>query len=457
MSGWVRFLAVALAVIAVWLVIRQVGIFGFRPFGTPRERPPGPPVVGARGRLAYVRAGDLYTYDLRDGSERRLTRSGGVSHPRWSGGGTWLAFERSGRLVAIRHDGSAVVDVPGGDMPASGAWSPVGARLGYASSDGSLNTFEPGARANQRKVLVPAGSSVGEAIVWTTDGIRLAYERHERVGQGVSGATIRNEGIWNITETGRNPIPVFLASGDVRLGLCCWTSTAAYILFWQSIAGVPFEAGAQLLVSRTTSSQPAQVVESMLPIRTWASGAPRVDGVALVAGGGRPATESKRLLVALPRTLQDARIGVDTSLVETSLAPASPAFAPLQGESAMIAYSAGPPLAPGRDLATSLAGRRIWLARPDGSQKRALLAEATVPEAVSDERPLWPRDARTLVFARRLNPAAAVRQGGAPDSLELWVATADGTQSRRVAGGLADPGGADGLIDWAAVFDYYRG
>jgi hypothetical protein len=188
--------------------------------------------------------------------------------------------------------------------------------------------------------------------------------------------------------------------------------------------------------------------------------------MALVAGGGSAATEAKRLLVALPRTLPDARIAVDVSLVESSMAPAAPAFAPLLGEAAVVAYSAGPSLAPGAGtspgseeaLAASLAGRRIWLARPDGSQKRALLADATVPDGVSDERPLWPRDSRTIVFARRLNPAAALRQGGLPDALELWVATADGAQSRRVAGGLADPGGgAGGVVDWAAVFDYYRG
>ena len=458
MSGWVRFLAVALVVVAVWLVIRQVGIFGHRPFGTPRERPPGPPVVGARGRLAYIRAGDLYVYDLRDGTNRRLTQTGGVSTPRWSGGGTRLAFERDGRLIAMRSDGNVTIDIPGGDLPASGVWSPSGARLAYASSDGSLNTFDPVARANQRRVLVPAGSGVGETIVWTSDGLRLAYERHERVGQAQSGATVRNEGIWNVTETGRDPIPVYLASGDVRLSLCCWTSSAGYILFWQTASGMAQEDGVPLYVARATSSQPAQVVEAMLPVRGWVDRAPRIDALMLVAGSGRAATAGKRLIVALPRTLPDGRIGVDTSVVETALAPSSPAFAPLLGESALVAYSAGPPLAPGGDLAASLAGRRIWTARPDGSQKRALLAEATVPAAVSDERPLWPRDARTIVFARRLNPAAAVRQSGAPDSLGLWVATADGTQSRRVAGGLTDPGGgADGVVNWAAIFDYYRG
>ena len=458
MSGWLRVLAITLVVVAVWLVIRQVGIFGHRPFGTPRERPPGPPIAGARGRLAYVRSGDLYVFDLRDGTERRLTQTGGVRSPRWSGGGTWLAFERDGRLVAMRADGSSLVDVPGGDLPASAVWSPTGARLAYAASDGSLNTYEPIARSSQRKVLVPAGSGVGEGIVWNADGIRLAYERHERVGQGQSGATVSNEGIWTITESARNPIPVFLASGDVRLTLCCWTSSSAFVLFWQSGGAVSGVDGAPLYVARSTSSQPAQVVESMLPVRTWADRAPRNDALALVVGAGRAATDSKRLTVALPRTLPDGRIGVDTSVVESSLAPAYPAWAPLPAASALVAYSAGPPLARGGQLAPSLAGRRIWLARPDGSEKRALLADATVPATVSDERPLWPRDARTLVFARRLNPEAAVRQGGAADSLELWVASADGTQSRRVAGGLTDPGpGVDGIVNWAAVYDFYRG
>src|SRR5687767_4543101 len=253
MSGWLRFLAVSLVLIAVWLVIRQVGIFGHRPFGTARERPPGPPVAGARGRLAYVRAGDLFVFDLRDGTERRLTQTGGVRSPRWSGGGTWLAFERDSRLVVMRGDGTSLLDIPGGDIPASAVWSPTGARLAYAAADGSLNVYDVVSRSNPRKVLVPPGSGVGEGIAWNSDGIRLAYERHERIGQ--AGATVSSEGIWNVLESGRNPTPVFLASGDVRLSLCCWVSSSAFVLFWQSGSGTTLADGAPLYVARATSSQ----------------------------------------------------------------------------------------------------------------------------------------------------------------------------------------------------------
>ncbi|HEU5317699.1 MAG TPA: hypothetical protein VFX49_16420 [Chloroflexota bacterium] len=457
MNGWLRGLAVALAFLATYLVVRQVGIFGYRPFGDPADRPPGPPIPGSRGKLAYVRDGDIYTYDLRDGSERRVTRTGGARAPRWSGGGTWLAFEHDGRLAVVGADGSGLVDVPGGDLPASASWSTQGARLAYSSNDGSLSTYDPGARRDPRRILVPAGSGVGVGVVWSADAVRVAYERHQRTGGtgGTSGTS--SEGIWTITELGRDPVPVFIGSGDVTLTVCCWTYSGTYVLFWQGSSATPDSAS--LLLARAVSSQPVQVAEAMLPLRSWVDTAPRSDGFAFVAGGARRATEAKRLVVGQPGTIAGNRLAVDTAVVEAAQAAASPAWAPLTGGPPSLAFAAGPTLADrGGDLAASLAGRRISLSRADGTEKRHLLAEATVPATVSDERPMWARDARTVLFARRLNPTVAVRLGGAPDALELWVAAADGSTSRRVVGGLDDPGpGVDGIVDWASVFDYHRG
>ena len=431
-----RLFAAALAVVAVVLVVRQLGIFGYRPLGSPRERPPGPPIVGARGRLAYVRDGDLYVMDLRDGLERRLTRTGGIRAPRWSGSGSWISFERDSKLSVIQADATGIAELPGGDVPAGRAWSPQGARLAYSSSDGSLNTFDPGARGSPRRTIVPAGSGVGPGLAWAADANRIAYERHQTAGPG----GVSNESIWTVTELGRDPLPVLLASGDVRLTVCCWTYNGTFILFWQGPSAASAAGdGVPLMLGTPLSSQPVQIVEAAPVTRSFIDTAARSDGFAFVAG----APAARRLVIGQPRTIAGNRLAVDTAVVESAPAVASPAWAPIAGAAQLLAYSSG---------------GRIWLARAQGTERHPLLADATVPAAVVDERPMWALDGKTLLFARRLSPQSAPRPGGTPDALEIWVASADGATSHRVVSGLADPGqGPNGAVDLSSVFDYHSG
>jgi len=139
-----RIAVVLIVGLLIALVLRQAGLVSLPIVGTP-ERPPGPPIAGARGRLAAVRDGDLWTVDLRSGVERRLTQTGGVTAPRLSGSGSWIAFERGGQLWLIRNDGQGVTVVPGADQPESATWAPRAARMAFASKDGSLSTLEAAA------------------------------------------------------------------------------------------------------------------------------------------------------------------------------------------------------------------------------------------------------------------------------------------------------------------------
>jgi hypothetical protein len=457
-NGRVRTLAILLAIVAVALVVRQWGFLGYRPLGGGAPLGEGPPVPGARGKLAYVRDGDLYVYDLKEGAERRMTRTGGVKTPHWSGGGGWLSFEREGKLWAITLDGARTVSVPGGDVPSSGVWGPRSARLAYASSDGSLQLYDPGSGEGTRRTLVQSGSGVGSNLAWSTDGTRVAYERHERLSLEVS-----NEGIWTINANGRDAIPVYLASGDRNLWLSGWTYSNTYILFWQGPNSASIAAdGLPLYISRSGSSQPVLLDPAVLVHRAWLDSAPRSDAVAYVAGAGRDATQGKRLVAAEPRVVAGNRVVVDLAPIENSstLAPGTPAWAPRGAlPRAPLAYSLGPSSTQkGGDVAASLAGRRIWLGYGDGTDKRPLLAEATVPAGVADEAPSWARDGKTIVFIRRLEPDAAARGNGAPTGVEIWVSTADGSAAKRAVGGLADPGiGDHGFVDWSQLMEYYRG
>ncbi len=451
--------AVALGIIGVRLA--TVGAIGpFELGGRPLSE--GPVLAGARGKVAFIRDGDLWTYDLERGETRRLTTAGGASMPRWSGSGGWLSFAREGRLWVVRADGAGLAPVPGGDQPESARWAHRGAQLAYSSSDGSLSVFSPGSGAPGRRMLVAAGSAAGPHLAWSADDTQLLYERHESVTDQTS-----NEGIWTVPATGRSPQPVFVASGDFSLTACCWSGTGSYLFFWQGPRSASIAAdGLPLMVARAPSSQPAIAAPAVLLHAGLIAGAPGSDAIAVVAGAGRDLTAGKRLIALLPLPAPGGATTVRTIALEDDpdRAPAWPAWAP---QAAAIAYSDGPSLtAAGGDVAASLANRRIWLAQPDGGQRHPLLPDATVPSGISDERPLWARDGRTLVFVRRLQPEAAARAGparpgaaGQPaPEVELWVAQADGSSAHRIAGGILDPGlGDHGYVDWADVFDYYQG
>jgi Tol biopolymer transport system component len=91
----------------------------------------------------------------------------------------------------------------------------------------------------------------------------------------------------------------------------------------------------------------------------------------------------------------------------------------------------------------------------DGKQKRSLLPEATVPQGVSDDQPEWARDAKTIVYARRIGTGSGSPGGGRGGQLEIWVAYADGSNARRLVGGLNDPGvNTLGVVEYDVVYDF---
>lgn len=438
-----RVLAALLVVVALAAVLYRVG-----PWSNGDVGPTGPPVPGARGRLAFVRDGDVWIYDLRAGAERRLTQGGGHSYPQWSGNGYWLSYVRNGSTWTVRYDGRHALAVPGGDLPASVHWASRGARLAYASSDGSLSTFDLPGTANSRRVIVPPGSGVGPGIAWSADSGRIAFESHQP-----ATPTVSNEGIWVIPVSGRDPLPVYIASGDYHLALCCWTRSGDYLLFWQ---GKRSERAADrslpLFITRSASSQPIPVGESTPPQAVLIDMASESDAIAL-ASSGHGAGPASYLVVAEPVTVRNGAITTASRAVAGGehARVAGPAWAP---RSAQLAFSLASSLKD--DGRAALAGR-IWLTPLAEGGAHPLLADATVPAGVSDEYPRWARDEKTLLFIRRSMPeTAAAGSGTVPAGSEVWIATTDGSASRRVVGGLTDaptlPGGAR---DWASILDYF--
>jgi hypothetical protein len=452
MGGWLRWVALVLVVLAIGLGTRRVGLWGDA--GGPVRH--GPPVEGARGRLLYVREGDLWNYDLREGLEKRLTHGGGHSFPRWSASGLWFSFVRDGQLWVMRHDGRRAFAVPGGDVAESARWTYASARLAYVSQDGSLSTLDATAGPESRRIIVSPGSGAGPGIAWSADGSRIAFERHQPMGRASS-----NEGIWTIRANGRDSFPVYVASGDFHLSLCCWTHAGNYLLFWQGPSSVSRPAdGLPLYVVRSSSSQPVPVGEVTSLRPSLFAAVPGTDAFVFVSGADREPGSSRRLLIAEPQTGPNGAVAVVSKalpLVDNAGVDA-PAWAP---RSPWLAIAVAQ-RAPGAGDAPGELKRRVWLAQVDGSGShplQQLLPDATVPTGVSDERPQWARDGKTLVFVRRLNsPRPDSISPSTTAGVEIWVSKQDGGLAKRAVGGLSEPPSRrESTVDWSELFDYYGG
>ena len=111
-----------------------------------------------------------------DGSnETRLVDAGGIGFfpdptsvalsPDWQ----WVATTRSGRLLAVRADGTATKDLAPVSYGATPAWSPDSARLAFRLSDGTLAVAR--LDGGSPEPIAPGGT----ALAWSPDGRRLVY------------------------------------------------------------------------------------------------------------------------------------------------------------------------------------------------------------------------------------------------------------------------------------------
>ncbi|MSQ43364.1 MAG: hypothetical protein EXR45_04030 [Chloroflexi bacterium] len=454
-----RRIGLVLAALVLGFILALVFFPNFRE--TIRRTPPNrggtgktnPVLIGAMGYLGYVNDGDAYVIDIAQGSTTRVTRSGGVSRPRVAPGGQFAAFDRNGALFIAHTDGSAEYQLPNGTRPETARWSYYNVALVYTTADGALMTFDPRIGERGSRQFDAPGSGVGSTAAWAANGTKIAFERRRPVRDGYS-----REGIWVVDTVSRNPVamPVYLATGVTGLRLCCWTGNDQYILFWQ----VPLSedapgATARLLIAEASSSEPVELSASSLMLRGLVGAGGTGAVTPFIDGGDKPWTNRKRLLVTEPTAAPNGQSQVKRVVLEASeqLSPGMPSL-PLTGTT--MAYSVGPSLGvAGNDVAKTLANRRIWVVGFDGKQKRSLLPAATVPQGVSDDQPEWARDAKTIVFARRLGTGPANLAGARGGRLEVWVAYADGSNARRLVGGLDDPGVNDlGLVDYDLVYDF---
>lgn len=391
----------------------------------------------AVGRLAYVREGDMWVLDLGRGDERRLTRTGRVHTPQWSGNGRWLSYQEGPALWIAQPDSGETQRLH--DSVVAASWSPRFAQLAYATEAGALLTAEPERTDRRQRELFPAGGEIG-ALVWSPDGVRIVVER--RAPLTPQGLPL--EALWLTNVLGREPLPVLVAAGRSRISLAGWTNDERALLFWQGFTAAAAADVLPLFAMPLPSGRAQLVAEAVLPYRRWLASSPHGDRLAFVDGGGAESWRDKRLrLVQTDALLAQSGGSLATEAVAGSdeWADTDPAWAP---DGLALAFSRAHSAAP-----QPLQTRRIWIADLNGRPPRPLF-DAGSPAAVAlepggQERPRWSRQGRFLLFARRT--------GG---QVELWLANQRGSEARRVTAGLSDPApSTSGYLPWEQVYDWW--
>jgi Tol biopolymer transport system component len=236
------------------------------------------------------------------------------------------------------------------------------------------------------------------------------------------------------------------ASGLLLAG---WSPDGRNVLVWpdpESSASLAAD-GMPLVAVPVDGGPLTQLTEAMLPRPDFLAWSPDGQRLALVGGAGRTTWERKALVVA---TLA----GGQQRVSDGDRVDLFPAWSPDGQWLAVASAAAAPGVGGGDEAARALDQRRIWLMRPDGTDRRPLLEQSPA----RDERPRWSADGSRLLWVR-------VPQHGQP---QVWLARVDRAEPPQlVADGLglgtaAPAMGADewfgfyGYVEWAALYDWWQ-
>lgn len=141
---------------------------------------------GADGKLAFVRAGQIYTISPNGLGLRQLTSGTPSFRPRWSPDGKRIAYvhqtsTKATDLWVMQADGSGKTQVTRLGKVTGGSWSPDGAWLAFggASTTGQLDLLRIRMTAPfATPSLVTAGSAIDGPPAWSPSGYELLFYAH---------------------------------------------------------------------------------------------------------------------------------------------------------------------------------------------------------------------------------------------------------------------------------------
>jgi Tol biopolymer transport system component len=184
---------------------------------------PGPSWSPDAQRLAFTRNPDahrnasaIYTIHVDGKGLRRLTPERFAENPKWSPGGTLIAFtsdvNNEGELLVMRPDGTHRRRLTrDGEIEESYNWSPDGHKLAYLSV--GLYSINP--NGSGRRLLTRSADYLS-SFAWSPDGRRIAFGTEE----DVAVMTARGFGEHSLTKRGYNFHPSW--SPDGRSIVCMY-------------------------------------------------------------------------------------------------------------------------------------------------------------------------------------------------------------------------------------------
>ncbi|MHB1132750.1 MAG: zf-HC2 domain-containing protein [Chloroflexota bacterium] len=450
--------AVAAQVTPAAVVASPTALATARPSAVPSKAPAVAASV-TPGKVAFVRAGDIYVKDLPDGEERPLMTGGNSAEPRWSPSGEWLAYKKAGVMQVLR---ASLVDSrwPVQMVASSYVWAPGSDRLAIVAG-GALYVLEAG-EGTPRQLVSRQGAAAGDGVsgvAWSPDGKWLAYSSGTTLQPAQNGQSpSRHESLWAIRPDGSEN-HMLLDAGKPSAGyfiVAGWSPDGGKVLYWYnaSFSGSILADGASLnavpLTAQTADGSRqgvalAKVVPAMLARQDLLAGTPAGNLLAVTAGAFRESWTKKGIDVV------DLNTGKVSHLTEAGTAALWPDWSP---DGQRLVYVAGPDVGRvggGEEARQAAYARRLWSMNRDGSDKRPLTGD----DRYRDERPEWSADGTYILWGRWQD-----------NSRQLWLMRPDGGEARQVASDLESGGerradtsiwsGFYGYTDWGQLYAWWQ-
>jgi Tol biopolymer transport system component len=222
---------------ALRMTVGMVAVGGLLSIGL--STPAGATVLGSEGKIAFVRANQIYTMTKAGGSVTQLTSTGKNYRPKWSPDGRKIAYiqeDATGKKNVFEMTatgGSKTKVTTSGTVTTAAVWSPNGATLAFAQ--GSLGTI------NLIKATAPFGSAspltVSDrddfvsniaalpdtfSIAWSPNGQDLAVLNNNSEDSPDYGEHLVH-GMTNVTPGAVHPEEVIDFTGGECCGEELWT------------------------------------------------------------------------------------------------------------------------------------------------------------------------------------------------------------------------------------------